>query len=414
MNDYSILENLLKNEQDEIHFALFKESNVIKINNDNGDNNNFDNGISFNTQSIASKLINYKDAYVLLHIECEIPFDETDQGKKSIPKLLYLKNSFEIVKNLKVQLNNVTILNEGNVNRSSLIDFVLDNPQTESIMYRNIKKVSSGGLNITDNKFITKDTYFTKREGSDEEKNHFVDFEIPIFLKDISSFFKNIDIIHYGEFNILIDLIDEIFVSSRDGVTYDIKSAYLIVEEIKLSKEDELRYLKKLDNGYIKTINFLENHVKIFNDKFNINRQDFYLNSVRNGDSIFIYGILDANKTGLNYDMPSGKFNEPYLLIDNVRFENSIPNDISAYKSLKSKSMYSNNFIINYDDYINYYRIYFWNISRQIKDDRANKFINILSGMETAACEVYIIFKTSASITMKYSKNDKLIVYKSQ
>ena len=140
-------------------------------------------------------------------------------------------------------------------------------------------------------------------------------------MKDISSFFKNIDIIHCGEFNILIDLIDDVFVSSRDRVTYDIKSTYLIVEEIKLSEEDKIRYLKKLDNGYMKTINFLENHVKIFNDKFNINRQDFYLNNVRNGDSIFIYGILDANKTGLNY-MPSVKFNEPYLLIDNVRFEN--------------------------------------------------------------------------------------------
>ena len=408
------MENLFKNEQDEIYFDLFKESNVIKINNNNGDNNNFDNGISFNTQSIASKMINYKDAYILLHIECEIPFDETDQGKKSIPKLLYLKNSFEIVKNLKVQLNNVTILNEGNVNRSSLIDFVLDNPQTESIMYRNIKKASADGLNIIKNKFITKDTYFTKQEDSDEEKNHFVDFEIPIFLKDISSFFKNIDIIHYGEFNILIDLIDEIFVSSREGVTYGTKSAYLILEEIKLSEEDELRYLKKLNDGYIKTINFLENHVKIFNNKFNINRQDFYLNNVRNGDSIFIYGILDANKTGLNYDMPSVKFNEPRLLIDNVRFENPIPNDISSYKSLKSKSMYSNNFIINYDDYINYYRIYFFNISRQIKDDNANKFINILTGLETASCEIHIVFKTSASITMKYSKNDKLIVYKSQ
>ena len=34
--------------------------------------------------------------------------------------------------------------------------------------------------------------------------------------------------------------------------------------------------------------------------------------------------------------------------------------------------------------------------------------------MESAACEVYIVFKTAASITMKYSKNDKLIVYKSQ
>ena len=414
MNDYTILENLFKDEQDEIHFDLFKESNIIKINNNNDDNNNFDNGISFNTQSIASKIINYKDAYVLLNIECEIPFDSIDSGKKSIPKLLNLKNSFEIDKNFKVQLNNVTILNESNINRSALIDFVLDNPQSESLMYRNIKKASTNSLNIINNKFITKDTYFTKQEDSAEEKNHFIDFEIPIFLKDISSFFKNIDIIHYGEFNILTDLIDEIFVSSRDGVTYDIKSAYLIIEEVKLSEEDNIRHLKKLDNGYIITINFLENHVKIFNDKFNINRQDFYLKNVRNGDSIFIYGILDANKTGLKYDIPSVKFNEPYLLIDNVRFENEIRNDISVYKSLKSKSMYSNNFIINYEDYINYYRIYFWNISRQIKDDNANKFINILSGMETSDCEVYIVFKTSASITMKYSKNDKLIVYKSQ
>ena len=238
MDDYTILENLFKDEQDEIHFDLFKESNVIKINNNNGDNNNFDRSISFNIQSIASNMISYKDAYVLQHIECEIPFDETDQGKKSIPKLLYLKNSFEIVKNFKVQLNNVTILNEGNVNRSSLIDFILDNFQVEPLMYRNIKKASSDGLNITDNKFITKDTYFTKEEGSDQDKNYFVNFEIPIFLKDISSFFKNIDIIHYGEFNILIDLIDELFVFSRDGITYDIKSAYLIVEEIKLSEED--------------------------------------------------------------------------------------------------------------------------------------------------------------------------------
>ena len=186
---------------------------------------------------------------------------------------------------------------------------MLDNSQGESLMYRNIKKASLDRLNITDNKFITKDTYFTKQEDSDEVKNHFVDFEIPIFLKDISSFFKNIDIIHYREFNILIELIDEIFVSSREGVTYDMKSAYLIVEEIKLSEEDAIRYLKKLDNGYIKTINFLENHVEIFNDKFNVNRQDFYLSNVRNGDSIYIYGILDANKTGLNYDMLSVKFN---------------------------------------------------------------------------------------------------------
>ena len=116
----------------------------------------------------------------------------------------------------------------------------------------------------------------------------------------------------------------------------------------------------------------------------------------------------------MHYDLPSVKFIEPYLNIDNVRFENTVPNDISAYKTLKSKSIHSNNFLINYNDYLNCYRIYFWNISRQIKDDNANKFINIISAMEMAACEVYIVFKTSASITLKYDKNDKLIVYKSQ
>ena len=34
--------------------------------------------------------------------------------------------------------------------------------------------------------------------------------------------------------------------------------------------------------------------------------------------------------------------------------------------------------------------------------------------METASCEVYIVFKTFASITLKYDKDNKLIVYKSQ
>ena len=129
---------------------------------------------------------------------------------------------------------------------------------------------------------------------------------------------------------------------------------------------------------------------------------------------IYIYGILNANKEGMHYYLPSFRFKEPFLNIDNVRFENKIPNDISAFKSFKSKSTHQNDFLINYIKYLNYYRIYFWNISRQIKDNSANEFTNILTGMETASCEVYIVFKTSASITLKYSKNDELIVYKSQ
>ena len=92
MNDYKTITRLFENDQDEIGFKLFKESNIIKLNNKN--NNNYDNNqIEFNTQSLSSELINYSDSYIEVEIELEIPFDKKDQGKKSIPKLIALKNS---------------------------------------------------------------------------------------------------------------------------------------------------------------------------------------------------------------------------------------------------------------------------------------------------------------------------------
>ena len=87
MNDLRILDDLFEKHNDEIHFELFKRSNIVWINNENqGDYNK---EIIFNTRSL---LINYKDAYILLKIEVKIPYDQTDQGKKSVPKLISLKN----------------------------------------------------------------------------------------------------------------------------------------------------------------------------------------------------------------------------------------------------------------------------------------------------------------------------------
>ena len=77
MNDYKTVTKLFENNQDEIGFRLFKESNIIKLNNKN--NNNYDNNqIEFNTQSLASKLINYSNGYIEVEIELEIPFDSSD------------------------------------------------------------------------------------------------------------------------------------------------------------------------------------------------------------------------------------------------------------------------------------------------------------------------------------------------
>ena len=162
MNDLRILENLFEKHDDEIHFKLFKRSNIVSINNENqGDYNS---EIIFNTKSLASRLINYKDAYILLKIEVKVPYDGTDQGKKSVPKLISLKKSYELVKKLRVSLNNVIITNESYVNRSALVNYILNNAYNDPTSYRNISKASSSQLNITDNQFITKEyLLFTSR-----------------------------------------------------------------------------------------------------------------------------------------------------------------------------------------------------------------------------------------------------------
>ena len=90
MNDLRILDDLFEKHSDDIHFELFKRSNIVSINNEN--NGDYNKEIVFNTRSLASLLINYKDAYVLLKIEVKMPYDQTDQGKKSVPELISLKN----------------------------------------------------------------------------------------------------------------------------------------------------------------------------------------------------------------------------------------------------------------------------------------------------------------------------------
>ena len=379
--------------------------------NNNNNNNYDDNQIEFNTRSLASKIINYSNAYIEVEIELEIPFDDSDQGKKSIPDVVALKNSYEIVKSLEIQLNNVNISNESNIHRSNLVNFILNNSYSSPSSYRNIRKSNQETLNIDDNKFITKATYFNKKKDEDVIKPHYITFKIPIFLKDISDYFRKIDLIQFGEFNIKIQLIDKIFVAKREGCAYEIKNVYLYTEEVKLTDSDNIKYLKMLDNKFTKKINFMENHTVTFDGKLKEINEDFAINNTRNSDSVFIYGILNVNKVGLNNDLPSVKFENIQLNIDNIRFENPIPNDISAYNIIKNKSNHSDNFIITYEEFLEYYRIYCFNVNRQTQNDSNNKFMNIITNIEETSSTVYIVWRNYSTIEMEYTKNG-LNIYK--
>ena len=323
MNDYKILDDLFKSEYDEIHFKLFKTVKIIGINNTNrGD---YDKPIQFSTRSIASNLINYANAYIELEVELEVPFKEGDSGKKGVPKQIALKNSYQLVKNLDIQLNNVVVSNEVNIDKANLVNYTLNNSNNSSTYYMNVKKTSE--VSLTDNKFIIDDNYYDKKDDHTEadQQNHFIEFKIPIFLKDISDFFRKLDL-QYAEFTIEITLDEELFFTTIDGISYEIKGCNLFVEEVKLTEEDKIKNLKMLKNNFVKKINFLDNHTNIYNDKLNILENNFHLNNVRNADSVFIYGIFKIRKAGKNFQLPNIQFKKAYMQIDNIKFENGITN----------------------------------------------------------------------------------------
>ena len=248
-------------------------------------------------------------------------------------------------------LNNTIISNENDINRSNLINYVLNNGKFYPISHRNMVK-ATGTLSIVNNLFITDKNY-----SKNESEKHKLTFKIPIYLKDISNFFKNIGLINFGQFNINLSLIDNIISTART-YTYEIKSAYLIAEEIQLSDEDNIKYLRILNNGYEKKINFMENHVKIFNEEMTGVDENFHIN-----------GIDGNRNTGLQHDLPSVEFSNRSINIDNTRFENPIPNDISAFEISKNKSNHPNDFLISYNEFKTYYRIYCFSTNRETHND---------------------------------------------
>ena len=71
-----------------------------------------------------------------------------------------------------------------------------------------------------------------------------------------------------------------------------------------MHNQDEVEFLKMLNSGYSKKINFLENKVRIFTNIQN-GKQQFNLNSISNCNSIYFYGVLNDRINGDFYELPN-------------------------------------------------------------------------------------------------------------
>ena len=302
-NEFNQIINLVKSKNEKFENISYKEIYKLKLNPEN--NNNI--SIVFNTQNNSSQLIDYSNAY--FQFIFNIKFETATACTKAN---LTLKNSYEIIQELKIELNNKIISNEYNTNYSYIFNHILENSKNDNLIYRNIDNHS----NVVKYNDTNKDIFMTKNGDT-------MQVVCNVFLKDISNFFKNLNVpLEFAEFILTLKLVDQIYVTDQD-VTQTLVSSHLYVDRVILHEIEKLEYLKNHNNFNV-NITFLENYVKKDNNNITNENFDVFVNNVRNCNDLFLLLIKDNNNT---LKLPNKKCKNIQLYIDNKKFQTEILSD---------------------------------------------------------------------------------------
>ena len=378
--------NLIKSKNEKVENICYKEVHKIKLEKRDGNN-----PIVFNTKTVLSNLVDYSNSYI--EFQFDIKFASADTCTKAN---LTLKNSYEMISELKIELNNRIISNETNVNYSHLINHLLENSKNDDLIYRNID-IHDGVVKYNDTK---KDVFLTKNDDT-------MRVTCNVFLKDISNFFKNLNMpLKFSEFNITLRLVDQIYVTDQTGTSQTLVSASLYVDQIELHEIEEIEFVKNYNNFDV-NIPFLENFV--IRDSQNITNQEFNIgaNNCTNTNDMFLMLVKDNTNT---LRLPNKKAKNLQLYIGNQLFQTGIKSDLEAYLELKKRSEFFDEFIIDYNRFLNNYTVYAFPINRYSKKDKSTKYINITgTGVDENDSKAILVWRQMSNINLKINNNSLVI-----
>ena len=378
--------NLIKSKNEKVENICYKEVHKIKLEKRDGNN-----PIVFNTKTVLSNLVDYSNAYI--EFQFDIKFATADACTKAN---LTLKNSYEMISELKIELNNRIVSNETNVNYSHIINHLLENSKNDDLIYRNID-IHTGVVKYNDTK---KDVFLTKNGDT-------MKVTCNVFLKDISNFFKNLNMpLKFSEFNITLRLVDQIYVTDQTNTTQTLVSASLYVDQIELHEMEEIQFVKNYNNFDV-NIPFLENFV--IRDSQNITDNEFNIgaNNCTNTNDMFLMLVKDDANT---LRLPNKRAKNLQLYIGNQLFQTGIKSDLEAYLELKKRSEFFDEFIIDYNRFLNNYTIYAFPMNRYSKKDKSTKYINITgAGIDENASKAILVWRQMSNINLKINNNSLVI-----
>ena len=143
-----------------------------------------------------------------------------------------------MISELKIELNNRIISNESNVNYRHIINHLVENSKNDDLIYRNID-IHTGVTKYDD---INKNIFLTKNGDT-------MTVVCYVFLKDISNFFKNLNMpLKFSEFNLTLKLVDQTYVTDQYNTTQALVGANLYVDQIELHEMEEIQFVKSYNN----------------------------------------------------------------------------------------------------------------------------------------------------------------------
>ena len=169
-SEFNQIINLVKSKNEKVEHISYKEEYKLKLNPENNNNTT----IIFNTQNNSSQLIDYSNAYFQFIFNIKF-----ETAAACIKTNLAFKNFYEMIQELKIELNNKIISNEYYTNYSYIINHILENSKNDDLIYRNID-IHSNAVKYND---TNEDIFLTKNGDT-------MRVVCNVFLKDISNFFK--------------------------------------------------------------------------------------------------------------------------------------------------------------------------------------------------------------------------------
>ena len=299
-----------------------------------------------------------------------------------------------MVNSIKIEFNRTIVSNEDYIYYSNMIPHLLENSKNGDLLYRGIDLHN----NITFTTNTNKNIFMTNA-------NDVVTVKIPIYLKDISDYFRQLSFtLEFCEYKISIQIVDEIYYKNANMniESQTIKSAYLFTDVCY-----NLDYLKNI-NKFNRTIPIFGIYVLINDDKREGNNFTIHVNNVHNYKNMYLMFIKDNSIVKI----PNKSCSNIQMKINSEKFQNVIENNIDAFLMFKNRSPYTNEFLLNYNQFLNNYLVYVFPLDRMLKYDSGKKCINIDGDPDNnSRASAIIIYQQSAYINLKI-ENKSLIVTK--